>query len=101
MTGTLTVLAELVVGFAGTAFGWCVLRKNAAATNRGGVYSAVASLFGVTMIVVGVVIFVLPFWKIFPRAGLPKTLSFLMLVPLANLIMLYVLAFKKWPGDEN
>lgn len=43
---------------------------------------------------------VVPFWKIFPRAGWPAPLSLLMLVPLANLILIWVLAFKRWPQDK-
>jgi hypothetical protein len=43
---------------------------------------------------------IIPYWKIFPRAGWPGPLALLMLVPLVNLVLLWVLAFKRWPGDE-
>lgn len=46
-----------------------------------------------------VAIQVIPFWKIFPRAGWSPWLSLLMVVPLLNLVMLYILAFKSWPTD--
>lgn len=38
---------------------------------------------------------VVPFWQIFKKTGLPAPLSILMLVPLVNLILLYVVAFSK------
>jgi len=38
---------------------------------------------------------VVPFWQIFKKTGLPAPLSILMLVPLVNLILLYVIAFSK------
>ena len=49
------------------------------------------------IIVIGAV-FVVPFWKIFSKAGFPGALSLLMLVPLVNLIMIFVLAFAEWPA---
>jgi hypothetical protein len=39
---------------------------------------------------------IVPFWQIFKKAGWPAQFSLLMLVPLVNLIMLYVLAFSTW-----
>ena len=44
-------------------------------------------------------ILIVPFWRIFPRAGWPSALSLLMVVPLVNLLLLWGLAFKRWPGD--
>ena len=41
-----------------------------------------------------------PFWKITKRSGWHPALSFLMIVPLVNLIFLWGLAFKKWPNDD-
>ena len=41
-------------------------------------------------------IFVIPYWKIFSKAGFAGALSLLMLVPLVNLIVLYVIAFSEW-----
>jgi len=40
-----------------------------------------------------------PFWVIFKKAGFQPVLSIVMLVPLANLIVLYIVAFSKWKGD--
>jgi hypothetical protein len=41
-------------------------------------------------------VFIVPFWQIFKKAGLGGPLSLLMIIPLVNLGMLYVLAFSKW-----
>ena len=34
-----------------------------------------------------------------PRAGWPSPLSLLMVIPLVNFVLLWVLAFKRWPGE--
>ena len=39
---------------------------------------------------------ILPYWKIFGKAGFPPAISLLMFVPLANLIVLYYVAFTDW-----
>ena len=39
-----------------------------------------------------------PFWKIFAKAGFSPWLSLLILVPVVNLVVLYVVAFSRWPG---
>jgi uncharacterized protein (DUF983 family) len=44
------------------------------------------------------IIFILPFWKIFTKAGFPGWLSLFMLIPLANILMLFYLAFAEWPA---
>jgi hypothetical protein len=38
-----------------------------------------------------------PFWTIFAKAGFSPWLSLLMLVPGVNLIVLYMVAFSRWP----
>lgn len=43
----------------------------------------------------------LPFWFIFSKAGYSKWLSLLMVVPLVNVILLYFLAFAKWPDQRG
>lgn len=50
-------------------------------------------LFGIVSVLV-----VIPFWRIFEKAGLPPALSLLMLVPVANIVALYFVAFSSWPG---
>ena len=41
-------------------------------------------------------IVIIPYWKIFGKAGFPRALGILMIIPLVNLILLYVLAFSQW-----
>lgn len=41
---------------------------------------------------------VIPFWQICRKAGYSGFWSLLMLVPLANIIFVYVLAFANWPA---
>jgi Zn-dependent protease with chaperone function len=41
-------------------------------------------------------IIILPYWKIFGKAGFPRILGIFMIIPLINLILLYVLAFSQW-----
>ena len=43
-------------------------------------------------------IVIIPYWKIFGKAGFPRIFGLLMIVPLVNLILLYVLAFSQWRG---
>ena len=37
-----------------------------------------------------------PFWVIFKKAGFQPILSVLMMVPVVNLVLLYVVAFSEW-----
>jgi hypothetical protein len=41
---------------------------------------------------------VIAFWKICTKAGFAGPLALLMLVPIANLILLFYIAFTKWPA---
>jgi len=41
---------------------------------------------------------VLPFWLICKKAGFHGALSLLMLVPIGNIVLLFVLAFADWPA---
>jgi len=43
-------------------------------------------------------VLVLPFWKIFSKAGFSGALSLLVLVPLVNVVMIFFLAFAQWPA---
>ncbi len=45
---------------------------------------------------IAVVVGILPYWKIFSKAGFSGWMSLLMLVPLLNLVVLYIVAFSQW-----
>ena len=53
-------------------------------------------VFGLISLVV-IVFFVIVYWRIFSKAGYSGALSLLMFVPIANIIVLCVLAFAEWP----
>jgi len=56
------------------------------------------------VILIGSIIFIIPYWMIFKKAGFPPFLGILMVVPLVNLVLLYVLAFSQWkvaPVSQN
>jgi hypothetical protein len=50
------------------------------------------------LILVMASVIVVPFWRIFSKAGFPGALSLLMFIPLVNLVMIFVLAFSEWPA---
>ena len=52
--------------------------------------------FMLAFILIGLVIYLVPMWVIFKKAGFAPALSLLMVVPLVQLVMLYVLAFAPW-----
>lgn len=49
----------------------------------------------------GAVVTVVPFWRLFQRIGYSPYLSLLMLVPFVNLGLLYYIAFLDWPNDPG
>ncbi len=57
--------------------------------------------FGLVMMLIFAVLIILPFWFIFSKAGFSQWLSFLMVVPIVNVIMLYVFAFSDWPSLQK
>jgi len=53
---------------------------------------------GILFFLVIAALLVIPYWKLWQRTGHSGWWALLMLVPLANLISLWVLAFKEWPA---
>lgn len=56
---------------------------------------AISIMMGIT---VTVVLVVLPFWLICKKAGFAGPLALLMLVPVANLVLPFYIAFANWPA---
>lgn len=56
-------------------------------------------IFAVVPIVI--LLNVLPFWKICTKAGFSGALSLLILVPVANIVFLFYIAFAEWPALRN
>lgn len=50
---------------------------------------------------VAAIVAIIPFWRICDRAGLSPWLSLLLLIPLANLIFVYYVAFAEWPSQRG
>ena len=50
---------------------------------------------------VAAIIFIIPFWRICVRVGLSPWLSLLLLIPLANIIFVYYVAFGDWPTQRS
>lgn len=70
--------------------------------DQGSSQTAVAALgtFSLIMVVFGLaltVFMVIVYWKIFSKAGYSGAMGLLMLIPIANIIILCVLAFGNWP----
>lgn len=53
----------------------------------------------VQWIIAAGIFFVVPFWRICARAGFKPAFSLLALVPGGILILLWVIAFAKWPAS--
>ena len=53
------------------------------------------------MVLLGMAVVVLPFYKIFSKAGYPGALSLLMLVPVVNVLVPFFLAFAEWPIERE
>ena len=60
----------------------------------GGMLFTGFSIFAIFVLLICVI----PFWKIFRKAGFPPALSLLMPIPGVNLVLLYILAFADWPS---
>src|SRR5215471_8323140 len=52
-----------------------------------------STIFGLIFLILFIVIY----WRIFSKAGYNGALSLLLLIPIVNIIMLFVLAFGNWP----
>jgi len=50
---------------------------------------------------IAVIIAIIPFWRICDRVGLSPWLSLLLLIPLANIIFIYYVAFAEWPSQRG
>ena len=59
------------------------------------------SFFPVHLLIVpilGLIVILIPFWKITSKAGFPGWLSLLSIFPLINIVFLFFLAFAQWPA---
>ena len=61
------------------------------------VFSIIFFLFMIPTVLIIVAVKVLIFCKIFSKTGFSWALELLVLVPIANIVILFVLAFADWP----
>ena len=54
-----------------------------------------------TVIAITCVLVILPFWKIFSKAGFSGWLSLTQVVPILNFVVLFYIAFKDWPAQRH
>jgi hypothetical protein len=55
----------------------------------------------IEVLLIWVVFFVIPVWRILRKAGFPGAWSLLSIVPLLNIIALWVFAFITWPSERS
>lgn len=65
------------------------------------VFVVILAIFVIFLTLIVVIITTLIFCKIFSKAGYCWALGLLMLVPIANIIMPFVLAFGDWPIQKE
>ncbi len=58
-------------------------------------------VWGALFAIVVLALVLVPFGRIWMRTGHSSLWALLMLVPVANLVSLWVLAFKKWPAVDR
>lgn len=58
--------------------------------------SSLVYLFVFFCVLVAVAVGIIPYWKIFSKAGFSPWLALCMLIPVVNLVVLYVVAFSRW-----
>ena len=65
------------------------------------IFSLIFLIFIIPLVLIIVAVMILIFCKIFSKAGYSWALGLLMLVPIANIVMLFVLAFAEWPIERE
>ncbi|MDR0225684.1 MAG: DUF805 domain-containing protein [Burkholderiaceae bacterium] len=66
-----------------------------------GSFSAIHWLIALLVIAPVAALMVVPAWRILQRAGHSGAWALLMLVPVLGFVVLWVLAFSKWPNDKD
>lgn len=65
------------------------------------VFVPMLGVLEIVILLISAALFVWPAWRICRRAGFPGSLGLLAMVPVANLVLLYILAFAPWPALEG
>jgi hypothetical protein len=59
------------------------------------------SIWHLIILLIWFVVFIVPIWRIVSKAGYSGALSLLAIIPLVNIILLWVFAFVKWPVESS
>lgn len=59
------------------------------------------SIWQLFIMVAYTVTIVIPCWRLLKKAGYPPVLSLIAIVPLVNVIALWIFAFAKWPKGST
>lgn len=59
------------------------------------------NMFGMPGLLMAAVLVVVPLWRLCTRLGFPGWIALAALVPVANVGLLYFLAFAEWPRDRS
>lgn len=65
------------------------------------VFGAFFTIFMIFFVLLITIVQVVAFCKIFSKAGFSWALGLLMLVPIANIVMFFFLAFAQWPIERE
>ena len=61
----------------------------------------IPGLLEVVIMLICASIMIIPFWKIFSKAGYNAALSLPMVIPVVGIILLFFLAFSEWPIEKK
>ena len=61
----------------------------------------IISLVMLALFIVIIAFVIVLWWRIFAKAGYHGALGLLMLVPIVNLVLMVILAFKEWPIQKK
>lgn len=58
------------------------------------------SLFHWLIVLITLAIMIIPMWKLLPRSGMPAPIALVSIIPFGLIILLWIMAFKRWPEDR-
>jgi len=65
------------------------------------IFALMTSFVGCSFVLIILALVVIVWWRIFAKTGYGGPFGLLMLIPLVNLVMMFVLAFAKWPIEKE
>jgi hypothetical protein len=59
------------------------------------------SFWHLLILVFALAVYLVPAWRIASKAGFPGVSSLLILIPVVNIVVIWVFAFIKWPVEKS